>query len=80
MAVSEPRRATGGGDADGTDDPEVDIRLTPIYRFLRVLVHGINRLFFRTSVEGAGRVPGRPARSSSPPSTGRSSTSSWPPR
>ena len=35
----------------------VDTRFTPIYRFLRVLVHGLNRLLFRTTVEGADQVP-----------------------
>jgi 1-acyl-sn-glycerol-3-phosphate acyltransferase len=35
----------------------VDARFTPIYRFLRLLVHGLNRLLFRTTVEGADQVP-----------------------
>jgi 1-acyl-sn-glycerol-3-phosphate acyltransferase len=35
----------------------VDTSFTPIYRFLRLLVHGLNRLLFRTTVEGADRVP-----------------------
>jgi len=35
----------------------VDARFTPIYRFLRVLVHLLNRVLFRTSVEGADQVP-----------------------
>jgi 1-acyl-sn-glycerol-3-phosphate acyltransferase len=35
----------------------VDTSFTPIYRFLRVLVHVINRLVFRTTVEGSGQVP-----------------------
>jgi len=48
-----------GHDADpsGDHDPRVDTRFTPIYRFLRVLVHGLNRLLFRTTVVGAERVP-----------------------
>jgi 1-acyl-sn-glycerol-3-phosphate acyltransferase len=41
----------------GITDVGVDIRLTPIYRFLRVLVHAINRLMFRTTVEGRELVP-----------------------
>ncbi len=44
-------------DPSGDDDPRVDTRFTPIYRFLRVLVHGLNRLLFRTTVVGADRVP-----------------------
>jgi 1-acyl-sn-glycerol-3-phosphate acyltransferase len=36
---------------------EVDARFTPIYRFLRLLVHWINRLAFRTTVDGADLVP-----------------------
>jgi 1-acyl-sn-glycerol-3-phosphate acyltransferase len=35
----------------------VDVRFTPIYQFLRLLVRGLNRLLFRTSVEGRDRVP-----------------------
>jgi 1-acyl-sn-glycerol-3-phosphate acyltransferase len=35
----------------------VDTSFTPIYRFLRALVHGLNRLLFRTKVEGMERVP-----------------------
>ena len=35
----------------------VDTRFTPIYRFLRLLVHLLNRLLFRTTVEGADQVP-----------------------
>ena len=58
MAVTGPQADDDGWTGpDGFDDPAVDIRLTPIYRFLRVLVHWINRLFFRTTVEGAGQVP-----------------------
>jgi 1-acyl-sn-glycerol-3-phosphate acyltransferase len=50
MAVSETTGAPVG-------DPEVDTGFTPIYKFLRMLVHGLNRLFFRTTVEGLERVP-----------------------
>jgi 1-acyl-sn-glycerol-3-phosphate acyltransferase len=60
VAVSE----AGGGDAatGGRNGPldlevSVDARFTPIYRFLRLLVHGLNRLLFRTTVEGADQVP-----------------------
>jgi 1-acyl-sn-glycerol-3-phosphate acyltransferase len=35
----------------------VDTSFTRIYRFLRVLVRGLNRLLFRTTVEGADQVP-----------------------
>ena len=38
-------------------DTVVDTSFTPIYKFLRMLVHGLNRLFFRTTVEGRERVP-----------------------
>jgi 1-acyl-sn-glycerol-3-phosphate acyltransferase len=38
-------------------DVRVDASFTPIYRFLRVLVRGLNRILFRTTVEGAGQVP-----------------------
>ncbi len=38
-------------------DLVVDTQFTPIYRFLRVLVHALNRLLFRTTVEGADQVP-----------------------
>ena len=51
-----------GQDGDTGDAPQglevqVDARFTPIYRFLRLLVHGLNRLLFRTTVDGSGRVP-----------------------
>jgi 1-acyl-sn-glycerol-3-phosphate acyltransferase len=54
--VSEDAPAAAG---DGPLELEVrvDTRFTPIYRFLRMLVHGLNRLLFRTTVEGAGNVP-----------------------
>ena len=58
MAVS------GGGDggdggAGGAIDPEVriDTSFTRIYQFLRLLVHGLNRLLFRTTVDGSELVP-----------------------
>jgi 1-acyl-sn-glycerol-3-phosphate acyltransferase len=47
--------ADGGGAVDG--DVPVDARFTPIYRFLRMLVHALNRLLFRTTVDGADQVP-----------------------
>lgn len=55
MAVSGPDGITG----QGPPGPEVrvDTRFTPVYRFLRMLVHGLNRLLFRTTVDGAVRVP-----------------------
>jgi 1-acyl-sn-glycerol-3-phosphate acyltransferase len=64
--VTAPEPDDGSGDAgrgpgrgDGPVDIEVrvDTSFTPIYRFLRLLVHGLNRLLFRTTVEGADRVP-----------------------
>jgi 1-acyl-sn-glycerol-3-phosphate acyltransferase len=57
MAVSE--RGGAGDDEQAPVDLEirVDTSFTPIYRFLRVLVHLLNRLCFRTTVEGADRVP-----------------------
>lgn len=39
------------------DDPAVDTATNPVYRFLRLLVHGLNRVLFRTTVEGRDRVP-----------------------
>jgi 1-acyl-sn-glycerol-3-phosphate acyltransferase len=51
---------TGGvdeGPGAGTIEVRVDTSLTPIYHFLRVLVHLLNRLLFRTTVGGAGQVP-----------------------
>ncbi len=61
VAVSR-RRRTGArrtGPAEGPLDLEVrvDTSFTRIYRFLRVLVHGLNRLLFRTTVDGADQVP-----------------------
>ena len=51
--------AMTSGDAHGPLDIDVrvDTRFTPIYRFLRVLVHLLNRVLFRTTVNGPGRVP-----------------------
>jgi 1-acyl-sn-glycerol-3-phosphate acyltransferase len=56
MAVSD---TTGSKDAvsPSVGDAEVDTSFTPIYRLLRALVHGLNRLLFRTKVEGTERVP-----------------------
>ena len=56
MAVSQTTEADDGHEPAGAE-MRVDTRFTPIYRFLRVLVHGLNRLFFRTTVEGADLVP-----------------------
>ncbi|MHB1548199.1 MAG: lysophospholipid acyltransferase family protein, partial [Acidimicrobiales bacterium] len=39
-------------------EPEIDARVTPVYRFLRRLVTLINRGVFRVTVEGADAVPG----------------------
>jgi 1-acyl-sn-glycerol-3-phosphate acyltransferase len=55
MPVSGPGEA-GAGEGAGPE-MRVDTSFTPIYRFLRVLVHLLNRLCFRTTVDGAERVP-----------------------
>ncbi len=55
MALTEgiaPRPAGHPGDGGATDTS-----FTPIYQFLRMLVRGLNRILFRTSVEGADLVP-----------------------
>ena len=59
MAVSDVSGPAGEGDAGPRTDLEVpvDARFTPIYQFLRMVVHAINRLVFRTTVEGADQVP-----------------------
>jgi len=66
MAVSgddgaEDAAATPGAGpaAEGPLDIEVrvDTSFTRIYRFLRVLVRGLNRILFRTTVDGADQVP-----------------------
>jgi 1-acyl-sn-glycerol-3-phosphate acyltransferase len=48
-----------GGRAAGPLDLEVrvDTSFTRIYRFLRVLVRGLNGVLFRTTVDGAEQVP-----------------------
>ena len=67
MAVSPEGVSTGttGGGSDPGDSGEgmfdldvaIDTRFTPLYRVLRVLVHFINRIVFRTTVTPEGRVP-----------------------
>jgi len=58
VAVSGDGPAGAAVDGDpGGMVVEVDARFTPIYRFLRLLVHWINRLAFRTTVDGADLVP-----------------------
>jgi 1-acyl-sn-glycerol-3-phosphate acyltransferase len=54
-----PGEGAGAATTDGPIDIDVrvDTRFTPIYRFLRVLVHLINRVVFRTTVTPTGRVP-----------------------
>ncbi len=47
----------GGSDTGAEAEFDVDTSFTRIYRFLRVLVHWLNRLLFRTTVEGADQVP-----------------------
>ena len=64
MAVTGPGN---NGDGDGRSragrppdlEMRVDTSFTRIYRFLRVLVRALNRILFRTTVEGADRVPDR---------------------
>jgi len=53
--------ATGPSRAGPPLDAEVrvDTSFTRIYRFLRVLVHALNRILFRTTVDGADQVPAR---------------------
>jgi len=48
---------TTGDDAPLALDIRVDTSLTPAYRVLRVLVHWLNRLVFRTTVHPKGLVP-----------------------
>lgn len=56
MSVTEPSAAAPtGGRAER--ELEVDTSFTRIYRFVRLLLHGLNRLQFRVTVEGADRVP-----------------------
>jgi 1-acyl-sn-glycerol-3-phosphate acyltransferase len=58
VAVSNSSDADAEPDGGPVDiEVRVDTRFTPIYRFLRVLVHLLNRLLFRTTVDGADRVP-----------------------
>ena len=59
MAVNTSSDAGAGAGADDFSPGEVgvDTRFTPIYRVLRFLVRGINRLLFRTTVDGLGLVP-----------------------
>jgi len=50
-----------GGAAASDAPPPIDVRIdtsfTPLYRILRVLVHALNRLVFRTTVDPSGLVP-----------------------
>ncbi|MHB1517021.1 MAG: lysophospholipid acyltransferase family protein [Acidimicrobiales bacterium] len=60
MAVNgapAPEDDQGDTDRQGADDRLVDTRFTPLYRVLRILVHLLNRLLFRTTIEWQGRVP-----------------------
>ena len=54
MAVNQDGHA---GDPSQEFEVRVDAGFTPIYRFLRLMVHALNRLLFRTTVDGPGRVP-----------------------
>ncbi len=50
MPAGRPERPVERGEV-------ADTRFTPIYQFLRVLVRGLNRILFRTTVDGAEQVP-----------------------
>ncbi len=56
MAVTGPAVPPGTG-ATPEPEPAVDTGTNRIYRFLRRLVHAVNRLAFRTTVEGRELVP-----------------------
>lgn len=50
--------ADDDGVTTGTEEEAVvDTATSPLYRFLRALTHGLNRLLFRTTVEGREHVP-----------------------
>jgi 1-acyl-sn-glycerol-3-phosphate acyltransferase len=60
--VTEPSAAAPTGGRAPTEgraeqELEVDTSFTPVYRFVRLLVHWLNRVLFRVTVEGADRVP-----------------------
>ena len=59
MAVTGTGRRRVGhgpvGESGVAVEVRVDTSFTRIYRFLRVLVRGLNRLLFRTTVEGPTR-------------------------
>ena len=55
--MTESTDPAGAGARVEPDEPEVDTGTNPIYRLLRRLVHGLNRLLFRTTVEGRELVP-----------------------
>ncbi len=55
--AGSPVGSVAGSPAGSPAEPAVDTRFTPIYRFLRVLVHLLNLVYCRTSVEGAEHVP-----------------------
>ncbi len=60
MAVTGPGTPTAeaaGRTVRSTLEVRVDTSFTRIYRFLRVLVRGLNRILFRTTVDGADQVP-----------------------
>jgi 1-acyl-sn-glycerol-3-phosphate acyltransferase len=57
MAVNTSSEAGDAGSDFSPGEVGVDTRFTPIYRILRFLVRGLNRLLFRTTVEGEGLVP-----------------------
>lgn len=57
MAVNPSSEMADDGGDFSPGEVGVDTRFTPIYRVLRLLVRGINRLLFRTTVEGEDLVP-----------------------
>jgi 1-acyl-sn-glycerol-3-phosphate acyltransferase len=55
MAVTA---GTPSGRPEGpVDGGATDTSFTPVYQFLRLLIRGLNRVLFRTTVEGAELVP-----------------------
>jgi 1-acyl-sn-glycerol-3-phosphate acyltransferase len=54
MALSD---GVGATEAAAARAPAPDTSFTRFYRVVRIVVHAVNRLFFRTTVDGAGLVP-----------------------
>jgi 1-acyl-sn-glycerol-3-phosphate acyltransferase len=56
-ATGRQRVGTPSTDGPLDIDVRIDTSFTRIYRFLRVLVRGLNRILFRTTVDGADQIP-----------------------